>query len=251
MSAAEVIQIDTSLDNWDLPVAAYNILKREDLNDIDKITAMTEEELGNLRGFSTRPETFEALLHKIHQQGYCLSAYNPWHSVEIPEMRPGYSASRDGKISSPKGRVLKPNMRQNRQYVSTQSESNQNRTTPVAVMVLSAYLGYQENHEPVYIDGDTMNCAVYNLRWSTTPSKRMGRTKKAPRKEAAPILRQRSEVNVYRAYQNGEVVATVSDDGSGSVSVGGTTLSLTATQLYSLTRVATRIGEVNALMGIG
>lgn len=161
-------------------------------------------------------------------------------------------------------------LRSVRQYISTMVDGRST-VTPLDILVLSAYFGYSEDCEPVYLDDDPMNCHIDNLAWSGAPVKKRAyrsRTgsvdKQVHHSDGDPINHaldnltfkpiKRSiptEVEVYRTYLHDEVTAAISDDGTGMVSVGGTTLSLTAKQLISLTKVAGRIAEVNALMGIG
>jgi hypothetical protein len=282
MTAAEVIPVNP-MDDWDLPVAAYNILKREGVYDIDKLIQLTEAEIIELRGFLNRPIAREGLLRELHRHNYQLARYIEYKDVLIPGLRQGYQATRDGRIFSPKGKQLKPTIDKGKPRISVVMEDGNATSLLLATMVLSAFIGYMDNSVPVHIDGNLHNCYIDNLKWQEIPKKRPGRPKMdrkigtwvnglpeiTPTTEwpaenwdydrnqpltSEPAKRKTpggGKVETYRMYVSDDVTASISDDGTGSIKVGSTTVSLTAHQLRSLVLVAGRIGEVNSLMGIG
>jgi hypothetical protein len=267
MSIAEIDDRSMTLDElsteWQLSVRTYNILARNGVTTLDRLTFLTEDQLWEFRNFGAKG--VNEIISKMHEHGYSLAVYTPFRDVIIPGLKPGYQASREGVIKSPKGRKLKPTWRkkdgQLRSYVFTVVDGR-NTVMPVDVLVLSAYLGYMEDHEPLHLDGHLSNCRAENLSWSDEPVKKKLYLSTTRQKPVGDIVSDEvttrkkapsggGDVEVYRTYLHGEVTAMVSDSGTGVISVGGTTLSLTSRQLLSLTKVASRIVEVNALMGIG
>jgi hypothetical protein len=251
--------IDELLEEWNLTVRTYNVLKREGVTTLDRLTFLTEDQLWEMRNLGVKG--VNEIITKLHEHGHKLAEYTPFREVIMPGLREGYQASRDGVIKSPMGHELKPMVINGRAYVSARVHGKWAKI-PVALMVLSAYdpTHPQEGMHPDYHDKDPLNCRLENLFWAADgPTEKLKDFKKRGSKkrvfgESTQVTgthTPRSDVQVYRTYVSGEVMAAISDDGSGSISVGGTTLSLTARQLRSLTLVAGRIAEVNSLMGIG
>lgn len=249
--------LDELQDEWNLSIRTFNILKREGVTTLDRLTFLTEDQLHEMRNLGSK--NVNEVITKLHEHGYKLAGYTPFRGVVIPGLRKGYQASREGVVMSPAGHELKPNYRPNKRGFVYAVVDGKNSTLPVDVMVLSAYYGYEDHQEPLHLDEDLSNSRLENLCWTAkkTPVKNKGgrpAKKRADSGESTQVTwshTPRSDVQVYRTYLHDEVNAAISDDGSGMISVGGTTLSLTARQLVSLTKVAGRIAEVNALMGIG
>jgi hypothetical protein len=237
------------MTEWNLSIRTFNVLKREGVTTLDRLTFLTEDQLWDMRNL--RADGVNEIIAKLHEHGHKLNGYTLFREIiGIPGLKPGYTASRDGKIQSPKGHELKSAVRKNgRQFIYTVVDGR-NTVIPLDVLVLSAYYGYKENHKPIYKDGNALNCHIDNLEWRS-----LGKHKKSDFIPGELTTRWRTpaggKVETYRMYVSDDVTASVSDDGSGSIKVGTTTVSLTARQLNSLTKVAARIAEMNSLMGIG
>jgi hypothetical protein len=173
--------------------------------------------------------------------------------VDYPGIKPGYQVTRDGQIRSPGGRILRPNERANRSYVSVVMASGKNSSIPLDVLVLSAFSGYVKNHRPEHHDDDPRNCHIDNLTWSAEPRKRAlhKQSRVVKRKRAGRSAVSMVVVKAYRMYEANGVLLGVQDSGEGLLSIAEVSVPLTPEQLSGLTHIAARVKEVNALMGVG
>lgn len=195
-----------------------------------------------------------------------------WHPVTDPWVADGYTITRDGKMRSPFGKLLRTRVESGEHlWVSIRTSAGTQGSSRLDRVMLNTFVGVRNDLMPEHADGDPANCSIDNLSWrephpselgglKTSQSRRKAEAKKRARAakadpvtvapKAAKAKAARREIVMTRNYEFDGMKVTVSAEGALMSMEPNPNRGLSLTQTMALAEIMVRVAEMNILMGV-
>lgn len=193
------------------------------------------------------------------------------YPVTDPWVADGYTVTRDGRMWSPLGKLLKTRMEGGGLWVSIRTAAGTQGSSRLDRVMLNTFVGLRDDMAPGHVDEKLDNCSIDNLYWReplpgelaglrASRSRRKSEAKKrakaakanpatvTPTAAKAKVVRR--EIVMTRNYEFDGMKVTVSAEGALMSMEPNPNRGLSLGQTMALAEIMVRVAEMNILMGV-